>query len=118
MKLEFNKIVSDFYLRIKDDYPDISFSQVEKICKVPSQFFKSLTKLPVIPEIRFKYLGNFAVRPAKAAQSLIQNKINFDKGLLSEERYLTLKEGLLNVVNRSKKANYIKAKYKLDEQDI
>lgn len=59
--VEFDSILEEYYEIVKKDYPDMTRTQLEKICKAPFWFFNRAMGRPDLPTVVITGLGKFRV---------------------------------------------------------
>lgn len=78
MLISTDKLIADYYQKIKDDYPDLTLSELVIICNAPFAFLRDMMKKVTLPTVRFKYFGSFIVyrkrieNAGKVAQRIMQ----------------------------------------------
>lgn len=102
MRIESEKNIRKFHEEISEEFPDLTFQQLKEICHGPWEFLKREMGNKRLPEVRIKYFGVFRVNRGTAVQKLKSNKVRFEKGLMEEPRYNSLKEMLENFLEDDK----------------
>lgn len=87
MILTADKLVEEFYEGIKEQYPDLNYEKIEKICKLPFYYIKSLIEASSFPLIHIKFLGKFLVYPGKVQVLMRMINRRFKEGKISKEEY-------------------------------
>jgi len=78
--------IEEYWEGVKDQY-DISFEEFKKICLHPFKFIKECMASGELKNIRMKYLGVFQVSGSRVKYSKKSLDANFEKGVISAERY-------------------------------
>ncbi len=91
--LEYEILIKGFYDKIKEKYPDLTYSDVETIIKTPFRFIKLQLERPEMPTVLIKYFGKFTVFPGKLRTLIKENDFDFKNKLISEEKHKLYKEG-------------------------
>ena len=77
MKLDNQQLMSEFYDKIQEGIPGVSFEQLKDICFGPWRFVKDEMESGNLTTIRLKYFGTFQVYQGRAENMLY----NLDKRL-------------------------------------
>lgn len=88
MILQADKVIEQYFEKVKDKYPDIDYSRFEKICKMPFYFMRKQMENLNFPMIHIKYLGKFLVYAGKVQSFLRMINRRKDKNLITEEEYI------------------------------
>ena len=101
MKLDAEILLKQYYEKVKDNYPSVSYEEFKKICYSPFEFVKQEISSGELPVIRLKYFGTFLVYPKRAEGLLkkLENMYQYNK--ISEEKYLKYKKMIINYLNES-----------------
>lgn len=91
-QLDHDQVIRQYWLEVKDKYPDLTYEQFKEICKSPFAAIKVWIKSGFFFRILVKYLGKFKVSGFKAKEAIATNQRRFDKGDISEVQYLTDKK--------------------------
>lgn len=86
--LEHDKAIRQYWLEVKDKYPDMTYEQFKEICKSPFTAIKMWIRSGIFYKIMIKFLGKFRVSKFKAKEAMASNQRKFDKEEISEEQYL------------------------------
>ena len=81
MKLENQELMNEYALKVQEQYPELSITQIKEICAAPFQQAKDGIESGEFPTIRMKFFGTFLVYPKKAASML-----RFYEDQLSKEK--------------------------------
>lgn len=87
MKLDNQILIEQYYEKIKENYPDLSFDELKKIVSAPFSFLKQEMASPELPTIRLKYFGTFVVYEGRAKYILERTEESFRKGNITEKLY-------------------------------
>ena len=93
--------IQQYYESIRDKYPELSYVQIEEVCRHPFTFVKEKMKQPNLPEVRLKYFGVFRVKMLRVNDRFAENEKMFSLGRITEERYLHFKNILTNFIERN-----------------
>lgn len=91
MKIESQDLLHQYYLKVRDKYPDLSFDQFKLCCITPFEFVKQQMSSGNLPSIRIKNLGIFTVSRKRAQMILFRMEKQYAAGNLSEEIYTSKK---------------------------
>lgn len=86
------RIIKEYYEKVKHLYPNITFERFEETCKFPGYFIKFHMKSGKLPTIMVKYLGKFIVYPARVKCELESQRIFFEGKKITEEEYIERKD--------------------------
>lgn len=87
MTLTADKLIEEFYETIKEQYPDLNYEKIEKICKLPFYYIKSLIESTSFPLIHIKFLGKFLVYPGKVQVLMRLMNRKLKEGKISKEEH-------------------------------
>jgi hypothetical protein len=87
MVIEHEDMIKQYYEKVKDQYPHLSYQQFANICKAPFQFVKEGIRSGTYPRINLKYMGKFEPRKGRLKQHLIRIGIYEANGSMSKEDY-------------------------------
>lgn len=78
------ELIKSFYDKIVVDYPDLTFSDVDKMCRAEFKLMKATMSSPKLEDFRLKYLFNLSVSPPRILKQLRfmkreKNRINPEK---------------------------------------
>lgn len=102
MKLESDKLVTEFYNKKSSEFPDITQEQAKDICYGPWKFLKQEMENGELSEVRFKYFGTFQVYPGRAVNLLNNLKERFRFNKVGKEEFFRIKTMLEKFINESK----------------
>lgn len=81
-----NSNIEQYFEEVKGTY-GISFEHFKRICLTPFIYVKHIMSLGVLKNIRLQYFGTFEVSPSRVMYSKKTLTENYEKGLISVERY-------------------------------
>lgn len=87
--------IEEYFQEVGEEY-NIEFDEFKKICLTPFLFIKEVMSSGKLKDIRLQYFGIFKVSPSRVTFSKKAIKENFDKGLISEDRFNKRMEVLNN----------------------
>lgn len=90
MRLENNILFNEFFEKMKDHFPEVSYNQMRDVVYGPWRFIKEVMESGSLATIRIKYFGTFTVYPRKAESELKKIEAMRKKGDVSEKEYLKL----------------------------
>lgn len=96
-----DRLIEDYYTKVKDKYPDIEFDRFSKICKAPFYFIRKAMEDRTFPLIQIKYLGKFLVYPGKVKAILKSLKLSKEKGTMTPEDYETNTKDLITYLKEN-----------------
>lgn len=104
-------IIKQYYEKVKDKYPTITYEIFEAICKAPFQFFNKCLAREDLPTVHIRGLGRFVVLPFTVKELIKRNdkKLRFKD--IDEELHAKNKTRLENLLSEIEKYYY-------EEQDI
>lgn len=79
--------IEEFYNEMKEYYPDLTLSDFNEICRTPFKYVKQVMSSGELKDIRLQYFGVFEVSPSRVKYNKKILKKNFEKGIVSENRY-------------------------------
>lgn len=85
--LKHEDAIKEYWLQVKDQYPDIPYHQFEVICKSPFKAVREWIRGGGLPHIMVKYLGKFRVMKGTIEYMMKENQRLFDKGVRPQEPY-------------------------------
>jgi hypothetical protein len=94
--LTHDSAVKEYWETVKDKYPELTFEEVELICKSPFKAIREWIRDMSLPLISVKYLGKFRVFPGKIRSLIKENEGCIKHGVITQERYETRKAFLDN----------------------
>ena len=100
MKIDAQTIISEYYEQVKDQYPDLTFTEFEKICQAPFVFLKKEMEEGNLPTVRFQYFGTFLVYPKRVTALLSKLEVDFKSLKIGPKIYFKKKEILSNFLKR------------------
>lgn len=83
-KLSFNYII-EYYELIKDEYPHLTFSDVDRICRNNFKLIKAEMRKGSLKTIRLRYLGTFTVFRGRALGMLNKTRKMHQEGKVNDE---------------------------------
>lgn len=89
MVIATDKLIDEFYSKIKDKYPELSYEAIKKICKLPFYYVRKKMESNSFPLIHIKYLGKLLVYPGKVKAYIKGFNIKLSKRDISQEDYDT-----------------------------
>ena len=78
--------IQEYYDKVGHKY-DLDFEDFKNICLTPFKFIKEIMSSGVLKNIRLQYFGTFEVSKSRVFYSKKMLQSNYDKGVISEERY-------------------------------
>ena len=102
MKLESDKLVTEFYNKKSSEFPGITQEQAKDICYGPWKFLKQEMENGELSEVRFKYFGTFQVYPGRAKNLLVNLKERFRFNKVGKEEFFRIKTMLEKFINENK----------------
>ena len=102
MKLESDKLVTEFYNKKSSEFTGITQEQAKDICYGPWKFLKQEMENGELSEVRFKYFGTFQVYPGRAVNLLNNLKERFRFNKVGKEEFFRIKTMLEKFINESK----------------
>lgn len=115
--LELDKIIAEYYEKVKDDYPPMSLEKFTKICKAPFWFINKQMSRPDMPVICVKYIGTWIVLSTRVETLLRKNKLRLMFKRIKEPEYLERKKFLLDLLEKVKKEEDGQQIELIDEED-
>lgn len=91
MKIENQDLQMEYYLKVREQYPGLSFEECKLCCSTPFTFTKERIESGELPVIRLRYFGTFLVYPKRAAAVLERMKIKFKEIKLDPKTFFTKK---------------------------
>lgn len=79
--------IENYFIEFGEQYPGVTLKQFNEICRAPFKFVKKIMASGILKPIRLKYLGVFKVSKSRVKYSKKALTGNFEKGVISEERY-------------------------------
>lgn len=105
--IELDTIIKEYAETIKDKYPDLSYEQIEAICKAPFWFTKSQIERSDMPVVHIKFFGKFRVFKGHIQKKIIVNDKSLEKNSISLEEHTAvdsfLKKKLKEVIEYESK---------------
>ena len=99
MFIDTETLISSYYEKIKDKYPDLTLQELTLICRTPFKYLKLQWKLTKLPTIRFMYFGTFVVHSSTKLK--FQKVFKGHKHLLRPEKREKF-EKILEEINQNK----------------
>lgn len=87
MIIDTERLILGYYDTIKTIYPDLSFEEVNLMCRSPFQYLKKMMQLPSLPQIRYKYFGVFLVKERRIANAERIAQHALQKGSITTAKY-------------------------------
>lgn len=87
MEINSERLIKDFYEKVKDKFPDIPYKDFRNICRSPFLFIRMCMALPNRPIIKVKYLGKFKVSSGVFLRLLKLNEKNYYFKKIPEWKY-------------------------------
>lgn len=100
MKLSNKEVIEEFYEKIKEDYPELTFKQVKDLCHSPWFYAHREIASDNLPDVRLKYFGVFRVYEGRARDMLPTIERRREEGILSKEKYEELKAMITKFLRR------------------
>lgn len=101
--IDLNKIIAEYYEKIKDDYPPMSLEKFSKLCKAPFWFFNKQMSRPEMPTVLIKHIGKLVVLSTRIETLLRKNKLRYICNRIKEPEYKERKIFLLALLEKVKK---------------
>lgn len=86
-----NDFISEYYQTIKDQFPDLTLSQVSDICHSPFKLVVHHMREGSMMDIRLKYLGCFTIFPGRVKGLLTSTVKAYEDGKLGIEKLTRIK---------------------------
>lgn len=102
--LKVNDIASEMFKEIREDFPDMTFSQFKDLVRTPWNFLVDNMVSEEYTPIRMHYFGLFQITPAMARKGLKTAEISLTKGLINEQEY----NGIVTKLNNALKYDQTK----------
>lgn len=100
MVISTDKLIQEFYNSIKEEYPELSYERVEKICKMPFYYIRNIIECSSFSILHIKYLGKFLVYPGKVKSYLKTYNTKLKNQIIDAQEYESktkhLKQFLIN----------------------
>lgn len=96
------RIIKEYWEKVKDLYPDVSFDKFSEACKYPAIFIKSIIKSGSFKTIMIKWMGKFIVYPARVKRELNRKEVFFSKGIILEEDVQDYRDKYKDLLERFK----------------
>lgn len=103
MELHSRELIKQYFLTIREKHPNLSFSDVEQMCKTPFHFLSKVMEKGLAGSMRLKYLGIFVVHYRKAKTSLKNIDKAFEDGYIQEPQYSVTKASLIQYLKNHKR---------------
>lgn len=81
------KAIKEYYESIKGKFPNLSFDEVQGICKAPGNFIKEVIRGVHLATVMVKHLGKFRVFRSRLIKQVKKEEIFFKKGITTEQEY-------------------------------
>jgi|GEM_PF-3354841 hypothetical protein len=94
MRLETNDLVTGFFEKVKDEYPDLSYNDIKEIVLYPWFYLKDIMENGSFENVRLKYFGEFSVPLHRAKKLLEEAKIRFSKQWMTPKQFFKIKNNL------------------------
>lgn len=92
--------IIEYYESIKDDYPHLTFADIERVCRNNFRVIKSEMKNGTLRTIRLRYFGTFVVFRGRALGMLRKTEKMQKQGKVTEETYHYIHEIVGNYLKR------------------
>ena len=90
--IDTDKLIKEYWITVKEKYPNFEFEQFERICKAPFWFFKTQIESDNPPIIHIKWLGKIRIYPSYIKRLIFKNDYQKARGSVSEEDYNRMNE--------------------------
>ena len=87
MILKTDTTLEEYYKEAKELYPELEFSEFEKICKNPFNYIKKVIDSDKFPMIHYMYFGKFMVYPGKVKAYIKRYQGDLESGKITQEEY-------------------------------
>lgn len=88
--------ITEYYEEVSSDYPGIGFEHFKIICSNPFKYVKERMASGLLKNIRLQYFGTFEVSPSRVKFSKKALTKNYERGVITEEKYFTRMNTLEN----------------------
>ena len=92
--------IEEFYEELKEEYPELTLSDFNNICRGPFRFIKEVISSGELKDIRLQYFGIFQVSKSRVKYNKKMLEENYKKGNIPESRYFKKKKILENYESR------------------
>ena len=94
MRLLNPELFEEYYRQVKQEYPDLTQSQVEDICQAPFIEVRKAIESGTFPTVRLKFFGTFLAYPKRVAAILNIYEKGFKEHRVTPAVYFKKKEML------------------------
>jgi hypothetical protein len=94
MRLLSQELIQEYYAQVKEQYPDITLSQVEQICQAPFIEVRKGMESGTLPTVRLKFFGTFLAYPKRVKAILNNYEKMFKEHRITPVVYFKKKEML------------------------
>ena len=105
MRIETNELVTGYFEKVKDKYPELSYERLKEIILFPWFYLRDRMEDGKFENVRLKYFGEFSVPLCRAKRLLEEAKIRFSKQWLTPKQFFKIKSNLETYI-----ANYEESK--------
>jgi nucleoid DNA-binding protein len=91
MKFQIDEVIKKLYEEQKENFPDLSHTKFREICRNSLNLIKDSLENPLLPTVKIRHFGSFAVYEGKIKEMLARNEAGFKGGHRKEARYLEAK---------------------------
>jgi len=95
MKIDNQILIQEYYKRVQEKYPHLTFDEVKLICVTPFTYTRQEMESGNLKTIRLKYLGTFLVYP-KRVQGLIVTMARLFKELKVDAKVYFKKKAIID----------------------
>ena len=96
MKLLNQELIQEYYARVKEEHPNLTFKQVEEICQAPFIEVRKGIESGTLPTVRLKFFGTFLAYPKRVKAILNNYEKMFKEHRITPAIYFKKKEMLDN----------------------
>lgn len=94
MRIETNELVTGYFEKVKDKYPELSYERLKEIILFPWFYLRDRMEDGKFESVRLKYFGEFSVPLCRAKRLLEEAKIRFSKQWLTPKQFFKIKSNL------------------------
>lgn len=100
MRIEVNQLIAEYFEKIKDEHPELSYDNIKEIVVAPWFYVKYHIESGELVKIRLKYFGFFYVNAGRAKRMLEEAKYRFSKQYITPKQYFRIKTSIENYLKR------------------
>lgn len=104
MSFKEDRVLSDIMMRLAEERK-IPYLEIKKMVEVMLKEVKQKMLMDEMPKILIRGLGSFQVSPKTLSTANKKLTKSYEKGLVDEAYYLTVKENYESVIKRREKEN-------------